>query len=142
VIGRLTKANLEAMEKCHVCVLGKGAQLPFHGSGSTAASAPLELVHSDLCGPFNASVGGAQYITTFVDGFTRTACVFLLKTKDELAKTFMHLWAHVELYTGLKVKILRSDGSGKYQSNLLDAYLADAGILHQTSCLNSSQQNR
>jgi hypothetical protein len=53
----------------------------------------------------------------------------------------MRLRAHVELFTGHKIKTLRSDGGGEYMSYQLADYLADAGILHQTSCPNSSQQN-
>ncbi|QRW04713.1 Pol polyprotein/retrotransposon [Ceratobasidium sp. AG-Ba] len=140
-IDKLTKSDLTAIENCEVCVLAKGARLPFPVSTSVSSSAPLELVHSDLCGPFDASVGGARYTASFVDDFTRVAWVFLPKTKDELAKVFIRLRAHVELFTGLKVKTLCSDGGGEYISHVLGNHLADAGILHQMSCPNSSQQN-
>ncbi|KAG9094427.1 hypothetical protein FS749_012503 [Ceratobasidium sp. UAMH 11750] len=140
LIAKLTKSDLEAIERCRVCILGKGARLPFPRSLSVT-TAPLEIVHSNLCGPFDPTVGGARYTASFVDDFSRVAWVFLLKTKDEVAKVFMRLRAHVELFTGFKIKTLRSDGGGEYKSHLLADYLADAGILHQTSCPDSSQQN-
>jgi hypothetical protein len=34
------------------------------------ASHPLELVHSDICGPMTTpSLGGAKYLLTFIDDF-------------------------------------------------------------------------
>jgi hypothetical protein len=141
VIDKLTKADLEEVGNCRVCVLGKGARLPFPLSSSMSSSKPLELIHSDLCGPFDVSIGGARYIVCFVDDYTRMVWVFLLKSKDELFKVFTRLRTHLELFTDHRIKTLRTDGGGEYTSRLMADYLADAGILHQTTCPNSSQQN-
>lgn len=140
-IGKLSKSDIDEIANCRVCVLGKGARLPFAASVSTSSSAPLELIHSDLCGPHDPTVGGARYTACFIDDYTRMAWVFLLKTKDELTRTFIRLRAHLELFTPHRIKTLRTDGGGEYLSHVLADHLADAGILHQTSCPNSSQQN-
>ncbi|QRV96367.1 Pol polyprotein/retrotransposon [Ceratobasidium sp. AG-Ba] len=139
-INALSKHDLDAIAQCGSCAVGKGACLPFSASSSSATT-PLEVVHSDLCGPLDASVGGSRYVLSFIDGFSRMAWVFILKTKDQVFESFKHWRAYIELSSGHRVKTLRTDGGGEYISNSMAAYLADAGILHQTTCPNSSQQN-
>ncbi|QRV80821.1 Pol polyprotein/retrotransposon [Ceratobasidium sp. AG-Ba] len=139
-IDTLSKQDLTDIAQCGSCVLGKGARLPFSTS-SSSATAPLEVVHSDLCGPLDTSVGGSRYILSFIDGFSRMAWIFVLKTKDQVFGSFKRWRAYIELSSGHRVKTLRTDGGGEYISNSIAAYLADAGILHQTTCPNSSQQN-
>lgn len=56
---------------CTTCLEGKQARLPFGNAGSRA-SQPLQLIHSDLCGPMeNISLGSMRYFITFVDDYTR-----------------------------------------------------------------------
>ena len=53
---------------CSGCVLGKHHRDSFDKCASWHASVPLELVHSDLCGPLPyASVSGFKYFLTFID---------------------------------------------------------------------------
>jgi GAG-pre-integrase domain len=52
---------------CASCVQSKHARSPFPSSESKS-TAVLELVHMDVCGPYQkASLGGAKYIATFFD---------------------------------------------------------------------------
>jgi hypothetical protein len=52
---------------CHGCQLGKSHCLPFPPS-SKHAEVPLEIVHSDLVGPFQTnSIQGNKYFATFID---------------------------------------------------------------------------
>ncbi len=47
---------------CEGCVEGKMHRLPFRSVGeSHHSSRPLQLVHSDVCGPMDESIGGARY---------------------------------------------------------------------------------
>ena len=49
----------------------------------------LQLIHSDLCGPMNpTSKGGARYILTFTNNFSRNVWVYFLKQKDEVFNKF------------------------------------------------------
>ena len=43
----------------------------------------LELVFSDICGPFTESFHGAVYIISFIDDFTSFAKVYFMKQKSE-----------------------------------------------------------
>ena len=48
---------------------GKATRLPF--GKAKRACFPLELIHSDICGPMNVRARhGAQYFITFIDDFT------------------------------------------------------------------------
>ena len=45
----------------------------------------LELVYSDVCGPFEVeSLGGNRYFVTFIDDASRKVWVYLLKAKDQV----------------------------------------------------------
>ncbi|KMQ91961.1 hypothetical protein RF55_8111 [Lasius niger] len=70
--------------KC--CIRGKLAAKSFPCSQSTTEK-PLELIHSDLCGPLPVtSAGGNRYILTFIDDYSRYTVVKLLKKKDEVVQ--------------------------------------------------------
>ena len=75
----------------------------------------LELVHTDLCGPFRVkSQGGAVYIMTFIDDISR--CVFpnFLKQKFEAFDLFIQLIVMVEKQRGRKLLQIRSDNGKNY----------------------------
>lgn len=52
---------------CEACVGGKQHRLPFPPRTALKASRKLEIVHSDVCGPFPTSLGGNKYFVTFID---------------------------------------------------------------------------
>jgi hypothetical protein len=57
---------------CEGCVLGKQSRLSFPSGTSLRAKAPLQLVHTDICGPLDPiSSGGNKYFITFIDDFNR-----------------------------------------------------------------------
>jgi hypothetical protein len=67
------------------CVLGKHHQDSFEKCASWQASGPLQLVHSDLCGPLSSpSFSGCKYFLTFIDDFSRRTWVYFLKLKSEV----------------------------------------------------------
>lgn len=56
------------MEVCEECVIAKQHREPFSKGQTQRARKPLEILHSDLCGPINpVSNGGKRYIITFID---------------------------------------------------------------------------
>lgn len=76
---------------CEGCARGKMAASKFaHQSGSRVKTTGiLQLIHSDVMGPMNPkSRGGAQYVVTFVDDFSRFVQVFLIKSKSEVLARF------------------------------------------------------
>ncbi|KAG6460307.1 hypothetical protein O3G_MSEX011897 [Manduca sexta] len=70
------KLSKKGNQICTTCLEGKMTRLPFKDIG-TRASEPLQLIHSDLCGPMETiSLGGARYYVTFIDDFSRKVCLF------------------------------------------------------------------
>ncbi|KAE8963744.1 hypothetical protein PR002_g29190 [Phytophthora rubi] len=65
---------------------GKQTVEAFPKRSKTKISRVLELVHTDVMGPMKStSKGGAKYILTFVDDFSRYVVAYFLKKKSEVA---------------------------------------------------------
>lgn len=79
--------NGEDVKECITCMMGKQSRAPFHSSNTEIKSTEiLELVHTDLCGPMEVtSTGGARYLLTFIDNFSRKVFVYFLKSKAEVS---------------------------------------------------------
>lgn len=127
--------------KCTMCLKAKQPRFPFPYIGSRAKNI-LDIIHSDLCGPFqNLSIGKARYFLTFIDDHTRKVFVYFLKRKNETFRVFQEFKAMVETQTGRKIKILRSDNGTEYVNGQMDALLKRHGILHQTTMPHTPEQN-
>lgn len=125
--------------KCESCIMGKLVRPPFPTS-VTRAEAPLDLVHSDLCGPMGVpSEGGALYMMILVDDCSRFTWVQFLKRKSDALFSFKTWQVMVERQLGRSIKVLRTDGGGEYQA--FKDYLSSLGIVHQTTAPYTSQQN-
>ena len=57
---------------CQGCVLGKRPKHKFERTSHERSYAPLELIHSDVAGPFpHMSMNQAKYALKFIDYFSR-----------------------------------------------------------------------
>ena len=63
------------------------------------------------------SLGGNKYLLSFVDDFSRKLWVYMMKEKSIAFATFKNFKAHVEMESGYKIKVLRSNRGGEYTSN-------------------------
>ena len=81
------------------------------------------------------SLSGAQYFLTFIDEKTRYTWVYVLKRKGEVFDKF------IELFTGVKLKGLRTANGGEYASTEFKAYLRQEGIRHELLVPKTPQQN-
>ena len=73
--------------RCETCIYGKQSREPFPTS-SWRANKCLQLIHSDICGPLETSLGGCKYFLLFIDDFTRMTWVYFLKAKSEAFEKF------------------------------------------------------
>ena len=129
-------------QDCEACAQGKMHRLPFPKKSVNKATTPLELIHSDLCGPMNVnSIGGSKYVLTFTDDYTRYVTVYFIKSKAEVLSKFEEYVNMVENATGLKVKILRTDNGGEYVSHDFAKYCKDKGIFQQFTNPYTPEQN-
>ncbi|PNX82394.1 retrovirus-related Pol polyprotein from transposon TNT 1-94, partial [Trifolium pratense] len=73
------------------------------------ASAALQVIHSDICGPFEvASLGGSKYFITFVDEYTRMMWLDTIKLKSEALDVFKRFKVLIEKDSDKSIKILRT----------------------------------
>lgn len=137
----VTLTQEECNVTCTYCMEGKQARTPFKNVGSRATR-PLELIHSDLCGPMeNLSFGGMKYFIIYIDDYTRMVHVYFLKDKLNILETFKDFKLKVENELNHKITKLRTDNGKEYCNYNFEKYLSNHGIIHQTSTPYTPQQN-
>ncbi|WVY91158.1 hypothetical protein V8G54_036672 [Vigna mungo] len=126
---------------CDVCEEAKSHHVPFPLSLNKSI-VPFMLIHSDVWGPSKIStLRGSRWFVTFIDDCTRMTWLWLMKSKGEVNLIFQKFHIMIETQYNAKVQVLRSDNGGEYQSLDLKRYLEVHGIIHQTTCPNTPQQN-
>ncbi len=70
-------------------IVGKMIRKSFKEMKLPRSSRVLELIHSDVCGPFEElTYDGYRYYVIFVDDYTHYTVGFLMKYKSESKKLF------------------------------------------------------
>ncbi|CAL9018208.1 unnamed protein product, partial [Prunus brigantina] len=114
----------------------------FENEKPWRAKHPLELIHTDVCGPMqNESIGGNRYFITFIDDYSRMCWVYFLRNKSSVISVFKKFKAFVELQSGFNLKKLRSDRGGEYTSHEFLEFCSDLGMERQLTIAYSPQQN-
>ena len=94
---------------CAGCDLDKHHQDNFDKCDSWHTSSPLELVHSDLCGPlYSPSSSGCKYFLTFIDDFSRDTWIYFLKLKRKVFDKFFAYKALVEKQSGHQIQKVKN----------------------------------
>jgi len=118
--------------------LVKQKKLSYSPSANRALK-PFDLVHMDLWGPFSqSSVHDHKYFLTIVDDFSRYTWIVLLKTKRDVCIHVQNFVSLIENQFHLSIKCIRSDNVPEF---LQKDCFASKGILHQTNCIYTPQQN-
>ncbi|KAA0034863.1 gag/pol protein [Cucumis melo var. makuwa] len=139
--GLLSELEENSLPVCESCLEGKMTKRPFTGKGHISKE-PLELVHSDLCGPMNAKArGGFEYFITFTDDYSRYGYVYLMQHKSEALEKFKEYKAEVENKLSKTIKTFRSDRGGEYMDLKFQNYLMECEIVSQLSAPGTPQQN-
>ncbi|BBG96571.1 transposable element gene [Prunus dulcis] len=127
---------------CEGCMLGKQHRDSFPLESTWRASYPLELVHTDICGPMKTdSISGNKYFLLFTDDCTRMSWVYFIRNKSSAMECFRKFKAMTELQSGYKIKGLRSDRGGEFLSSEFNSFCAEVGIQRQLTMAYSPQQN-
>ncbi|TYK18362.1 Retrovirus-related Pol polyprotein from transposon TNT 1-94 [Cucumis melo var. makuwa] len=127
---------------CEGCLHGKQSRKSFPQESSWRARRPLELVHTDLCGPIKpSSFGKNNYFLLFIDDFSRKTWVYFVKEKSEVFGMFKRFKALVEKESGYYIKALRSDRGGEFTSNEFKTFCVENGIRRTMTVPFTPQQN-
>ena len=124
---------------CQPCVKGRLHAAPFHPT--VVNTSKLELVHTDLVGPFPPSLGKACHFVALLDDATELAVASPIRTKGDAGKAVQSWIAQLELQAGARVKRVRCDGAGELAStNMVDFY-SRRGIRLEPTAAHTPQQN-
>ena len=157
---------LPSFDSCDSCSSQKAKMTPYTSTGYSRSSHLLEVVHSDLNGPFPSSLGGNKYAVCFVDDRSRLKVVSFIKSKNETVDAFINFNGVVvpQLLRMLYYKkspqpykmslsvvvinkptpspeVLQSDQGGEFQGKKFRDYCIASGIRQQFSNPYTQQQN-
>ncbi|XP_018479287.1 uncharacterized protein LOC108850218 [Raphanus sativus] len=91
-------------------------------------------------GPYRTrSSSGAVYFLTIVDDYSRAVWTYLLLEKSEVKTVLQNFCTMTHQQFGKPVKIVRSDNGTEF--TCLGSYFRQHGVVHQTSCVATPQQN-
>ncbi|KAL2925577.1 Retrovirus-related Pol polyprotein from transposon RE2 [Bienertia sinuspersici] len=126
---------------CQICPLAKQHRLPFTPS-SIKSDRIFQLLHIDIWGPYRvATHDGCKLFLTIVDDYSRFTWVHLLKFKSDAIPILQHFIAYVETQFQTLVLSVRTDNALELCEGDLKQFYLKKGIIHQTSCVNTPQQN-
>ncbi|KAG7572467.1 Ribonuclease H-like superfamily [Arabidopsis suecica] len=127
-------------DECEACILGKHCKSVFPKSNTIYENC-FDLVHSDVWTSPCLSRENQKYFVTFIDEKSKYTWLTLLPSKDRVLEAFTNFQNYVTNHYNAKIKIFRSDNGGEYTSHTFKQHLAKHGIIHQTSCPYTPQQN-
>ena len=129
-------------QTCTGCQIGKQARTKLPKEATFQASDILELIHSDVCGPFKtSSTGGSKYFVTFIDDFSRRVWLYFISQKDQVLEKFRHFVRSVENAAGKSVRTLRTDNGGEYTSKAFFDYCSLKGVTRELTPPYTPQRN-
>ena len=127
---------------CESCELGK-----HHRSSCPSRTGPpthrsFDLVHCDVWGPApRPSLTGGKYYMVFVDDYTRASWTYILKSRKEVLSRVQHFLLEIITQYETIVKVLHTDNALEFTQKAIEELCLAHGIVHQTTCPYSSQQN-
>ncbi|KAG8503399.1 hypothetical protein CXB51_001318 [Gossypium anomalum] len=126
---------------CEHCVFGKQKRVRFtRGIHNTKGT--LEYIYSDLWGPSRVpSRGGANYMLTFIDDFSRKVWAFFLKQKSDVFSAFKSWKIMIEKQMGKQIKYLHTDNGLEFCSDEFNRLCKSEGIMRHLTVRHTPQQN-
>jgi transposase InsO family protein len=125
---------------CDACEYGKHTRTSYVSRGLRSTS-PFVLIHSDVWTSPVVSISGMKYFVTFIDCYSRMTWIYLMKQKSEVLSCFKDFYAYIQNRFNIGIQIIRTDNGTEYMNHEFGNFLSEKGILHQTSCPDTSPQN-
>lgn len=130
---------------CVMCSQGKGTRSdqPQKDSGENA---PIDriggVIVSDLKGPIAPrNKRGHKYMVTFIEYLSNYVRVFTARYKHKAAAMFLHSVAWFENEFNCRIRVLRTDGGGEYDTQTVDLFCKPSGIRRQKTEAGTPQSN-
>ncbi|KAG8498778.1 hypothetical protein CXB51_005209 [Gossypium anomalum] len=139
--GLLDGQGICKLNFCEHCVFGKQKRVRFT-KGIHNTKGMLEYIHSDLWGPSRVpSRGGANYMLTFIDDFSRKVWAFFLKQKNDVFFIFKSWKIMIEKQTGKQIKYLCTDNGLEFCFGEFNRLCKSEGIVRHLTVRHTPQQN-
>jgi hypothetical protein len=124
---------------CLACTMGKFKKNPYPTQNKPLK--PLEVIHSDICGPLPTGLNGHKYFVTLRDNCTGYTMVRTISERSNAHLFIQESIEYLERQTPYKVKYVRLDKGGEFTSYALQNWLKQKGIQPQFTATECSQSN-
>ena len=109
--------------------MGKLTRTTFKSKNFTSTDKPLQLVHTDLCGPLRKEgTRGERYFMLVIDDYSRLTWVAFVNKKFEALENFKNFKALTRNQTGKRLKVVRSNRGGDLCSGYFKDFCDKHGI--------------
>ena len=116
--------------ECESCQLRKHTRVPFPKRLDQRTKFPFKLVHTDVWGSSRTeSTLGFRYFVTFIDDYSRSTWLSLMKTQIDLFSIFWKFHVNVRTQFNTSICILRSDDAKEYFFGPFSSFMFSHGIL-------------
>jgi transposase InsO family protein len=142
VIGLPPKMSFDSTIQCSNCPHGKQTRAPFQKVEDLPTNIG-DIVASDICGPFESSIGGYRYFVIWIDLKTRYVSIEFLKNKEckTVTESFKKYMAWLLRQKGAEVKRIRTDNGGEYMGKEFQHICGELGIIHETTSPYTPEHN-
>lgn len=141
---KLLSSTLKSVSslQCESCQQWKQPHSSFSISVKQRSFKPFDLAHNDVWGPLSVTNASKyKYYHLFIDDFTRMTWLYLLHDLSEVSKYFEQFTNEVKSQYSAVIKIFRFDNALEYKTGHFQSLIHSNGILHETSCFRTPQQN-
>ena len=127
---------------CESCQLGKHHRSSYPLRTGLPSLRPFDLVHCDFWGPAHqVSPSGGKYYIVFMDDYSRASWTYILKSRKEVLTRVQQFLVEIATQYDTKVKVLCTDNALEFTQKAIEDMCATYGMIHQTTCPYTSQQN-
>lgn len=126
--------------RCPICIKAKHAKSPFKARENVREE-PLDLVHTDLMGPLEASIGGSKYLLTIIDDHSRKIYCYPMQRKSDVLSNFKIFTEQAETQLEKRLKAVRGDNGREYVNKTFTRFCEERGIIHETTAPYNPEQN-
>ncbi|KAL2228852.1 UNVERIFIED_CONTAM: Retrovirus-related Pol polyprotein from transposon RE2, partial [Sesamum indicum] len=144
VLNKIPELHLNEVSlslSCDTCHKAKQTRIPFPCS-NTRSAALFDLIHVDLWGPYRIpTLSNCNYFLTIMDDCSRSLWTYLIQHKSQVAFTLKTFFSLIHTQFNRSIKIMRSDNGSEFLNRSCRDLCHTLGIIHQTSCAYTPQQN-
>jgi Pol polyprotein, beta-barrel domain/Integrase core domain/GAG-pre-integrase domain len=132
----------QQLSQCVNCPFSKQSRSPFKNTEENPKTIG-DLISSDICGPFETSIGGYRYFVTWIDHATQYVQVEFLKNKEceMVTKSFRDYITWLKKQTREDVRRVRTDNGGEYMGKQFVQTCSELGIVHETTSPHTPEHN-